>query len=179
MAISIKKMAISMTIVSFVILFAMIGSYLKSKLDILFPDVEVKQEIEQKVIQGEGYTVGQALEGRSFQEMYEAYMTERDKSSIKGIEYLKSLIGEKVVWVGKVVDVSYYANGKGAYMRIEIWERFLSHYLYTDITGSEELMNMNEGLLVVIKGTIESFGKIGSTEPTLSPDIKHTSIEVL
>jgi hypothetical protein len=134
-------------------------------------DVEVEQE--------KGYFVGQTLGGISFKEIIDKWGEECDKSSLKGDEYLESLAGQKIVWVGEVAEVEGYTDGSG-YVKVKLYDEVVfDYYTYIDFKRGSEYRDLNKGDLVKISGTIQSFNKEHPFELTLCPDLINPVIEVI
>lgn len=158
-----------------VILLTALAVYIAKESEDFFDVDTKKEETDAKL----GYEVGQSLEGISFEEIRNRWLEEGEKSSLKATEYLRSLVGEKVVWVGEVADVKSYTDGSG-YVQVKIQEGFLlSNFSYIDFAKDSDYRNLNKGELIKLTGEIKSFNEENPTEPTLSPDFKNVTLEVI
>lgn len=133
---------------------------------------EKKQEKSQ-------YKVGQSLEGISFEEIRKKWVEESDKSEIKGTEYLNSVVGQNICWVGEIAEVGQL-NSSSIYLQIKIYDGFVANnFSYIILPTDSPYRNLEKDNLVKMCGTIKSFNKDWNTEPMLSPDIANPVIEKL
>jgi hypothetical protein len=125
------------------------------------------------------YKVGDSLSGKSFAEITDKWFQQTQLSSVKATEYLNSLKGTKIEWVGKVVDIHDRDINGEQYMEITIRELtwpLPDNTLFANVTDNKKYLEFNKGDLVIIKGTIVSFNRNAPYNSTLSPDIAPSAI---
>lgn len=122
------------------------------------------------------YEIGVALEGLSFADIRKKYVEENEKSSLKGKEYLNSLTGEYVTWIGEIKQVGAYSNYEN-YLQINIDDGLFDNNTYVFFPVDSDYKNFVKGDLVKISGKIKSFNQNWPSELSLSPDFEDPIVE--
>ena len=131
------------------------------------------------------YEIGQSLSGVSMQEISSNWLDEKDKSSVKADEYLKSLKGTSIVWIGEIEDISNYEvyylfsdTENRKIMKVKVNDSIFDNFAYIDVTDNQEYIDLNKGTIVKITGKIAGFNTKGA-ELMLSPELEYAKLEVM
>lgn len=103
--------------------------------------------------------VGDSLSGPSFKEIKQEYERQNNLSSYKGDQYLESLKGQKIIWVGMIGDVNDEFIGDDLYISIHLNSGVVQSELAYVNNPKEEDLDLNADTVVKVTGNIEEIHK--------------------
>lgn len=99
---------------------------------------------------------GDTLSGISHQEIVDEYHEQKDISEAKANEYLASLSGENVEWIGLVTSIRDEWVGEQKYMVISLTEKLFDLDLaYANVGNNKEYQEIEDMTLIKISGEID------------------------
>lgn len=92
---------------------------------------------------------GTVVSGISREELENTYNERKDQSKFKADEYKDSIIGEEVVWVGRIEDVDTNPVNDTPYLNVK-----MGVYTVRVYDPNKEWVDLNKGTIVKIEGKI-------------------------
>lgn len=146
----------------------------KLKQEQLAQQQKVAEEKAKKEAEANKPKVGDSLLGPSFKQIKDEYNTQKDLSSYKGDEYLKSLQGVQIQWIAEVSDVREEWLGDDLYVSLNLSGGIFSDHAYI-YNPSKELLALNKGQTIKVKATIkEVYDMFG-----VSVALKNATFEII
>ncbi|WKZ27750.1 MAG: cell envelope integrity protein TolA [Candidatus Dojkabacteria bacterium] len=99
--------------------------------------------------------VGDSLLGPSYEDIKAEYEKQNKLSSYKGMQYLESLKGTKIVWVAEIGDVDEESFGDDLYISLLLSTGIVQNKLAFVDNPKPEYLNLNMKTVVKVTGTIK------------------------
>lgn len=113
---------------------------------------------------------GDVLEGIGRKELEDNYNKEKEKSKLKADQYIESIKGQPVVWVGKVDNVDTNPINNTPFVTVK-----MGIYTVRAYDKASQFSDLEKGQLVKVTGTIESIAEFIGVDVYLDA----TTIEVI
>lgn len=99
--------------------------------------------------------IGDSLSGPSFEEIKSTYNEQNNLSAYKGMQYLESLKGKQVIWVGEISDVDKSFLGSDVYIALHLSTGIIQNNIAFVYDPKSEYLQLNKGTVVKVTGKIK------------------------